>query len=129
LLVEAERSCDLAIAADPECRDAHVERARTLFAAERYEDAVESGRRALALAHFDPQTHLLLGTALAALGRPHDAVAQLLIAVEQDPGLVAAYRRLAAVHVRQLGDVTAARAYAARAAEARAATVRKGSAE
>ena len=129
MLVDAERSCDRAIELDPECRDAHVERARTLCAAERYEDAVESGRHALALAHFDPQTHLLVGTALAALGRPHDAVAQLLIAVEQDPGLVAAYRRLAAVHVRQLGDVTAARAYAARAAEARAATVRKRSAE
>jgi tetratricopeptide (TPR) repeat protein len=129
MLAEAERSCDLAIAADPEYCDAHVERARTLFAAERYEGAVESGRRALALAHFDPQTHLLVGTALAALGRAHDAVTQLLIAVEQDPGLVAAYRRLAAVHVRQLGDVTAARAYAARAAEARAATVRKRSAE
>jgi tetratricopeptide (TPR) repeat protein len=129
MLVDAERSCDHAIELDPECRDAHVERARALFSAERYQDAIESGRHALALAYFDPQTHLLVGTALAALGCPHDAVAQLLIAVEQDPGLVAAYRRLAAVHVRQLGDVTAARTFAARAAEARAATVRKRSAE
>ncbi|MBU3729665.1 MAG: hypothetical protein FGM37_10540 [Phycisphaerales bacterium] len=123
-LVDAERSCDRAIELDPEYRDAHVERARALFSAERYQDAVESGRHALSLAYFDPHTHLLVGTALAALARPHDAVAQLLIAVEQDPGLVAAYRRLAAVHLRQLGDVTAARTFAARAAEARAATVR-----
>jgi hypothetical protein len=48
-------------------------------------------------------------------------VAELLIAVDQDPGLVAAYRRLAAVHLRQLGNVDAAQRYAALAGAARAA--------
>jgi tetratricopeptide (TPR) repeat protein len=123
-LEDAERSCERALESDPGHRSAHVMHAQVLYAAERYSGTMEAGRRALALAYFDPQTHLLVGTALAALGRAHEAVAQLRIAVEQDPGLVAAYRRLAAVHLRQLGDVNAARAYAARAAEARAAIVR-----
>ena len=120
-LAEAERSCGLALQSDPECRDAHVVHAQVLYAAERYADAVSAGRRAIALAHFDPPMHFLVGSALAALGRAQDAVAELLIAVEQDPGLVAAYRRLAAVHLRQLGNVDAAQRYAALAGKARAA--------
>jgi len=123
-LGDAERSCGLALKSDPDHRGAHVMHAQVLYALERYSESIDAGRRALALAHFDPQVHLLVGTALAALGHAPEAVAQLKIAVEQDPGLVAAYRRLAAVHLRQLGDVNAARAYAARAAEARAALER-----
>ncbi len=120
-LAEAERSCGLALQSDPEFRDAHVAHAQVLYAAERYADAAGAGLRAIALAHFDPPMHFLVGTALAALGRAHDAVAELLIAVDQDPGLVAAYRRLAAVHLRQLGNVDAAQRYAALAGKARAA--------
>ena len=120
LLAEAERSCEMALADEPDRRDAHVAHAQVLYAAERYADATGAGMRAIALAHFDPQMHFLVGTALAALGRAEEAVAELSIAVGQDPGLVAAYRRLAAVHLRQLGDVDAARRYAALAGEARA---------
>jgi len=121
LLAEAERSCGMALQSDPECRDAHVAHAQVLYAEERYADAASAGLRAIALAHFDPPMHFLVGTALAALGRVQDAVAELLIAVDQDPGLVAAYRRLAAVHLRQLGNVDAAQRYAALAGAARAA--------
>jgi len=121
LLAEAERSCGMALQSDPECRDAHVAHAQVLYAEERYADAASAGLRAIALAHFDPPMHFLVGTALAALGRAQDAVAELLIAVDQDPGLVAAYRRLAAVHLRQLGNVDAAQRYAALAGAARAA--------
>ncbi len=118
---DALRACDAALAADPQCRDAHAERARTLYAVERYADALQSARDALSLAHFDAHMHLLAGTALAALGRPHEAVDELLVAVDQDPYLVAAFRRLAAVHIRQLRDAESARVYAARAAQAKAA--------
>lgn len=121
LLVEAEHSCVLALQSDAECRDAHVAHSQVLYAAERYAEVVSAGRRAVALAHFDPPMHFLVGTALAALGRAQDAVAELLIAVDQDPGFVEAYRRLAAVHLRQLGNVDAAQRYAALAGKARAA--------
>lgn len=126
--VGAARSCELALESDPDCRDAHVVHAHVLYAAERYADAASAGLRAIALAHFDPQMHFLVGTALAALGRARDAVAELLIAVDQDPALVAAYRRLAAVHLRQLGNLDAAQRYAALAGEARMASDRAASA-
>ncbi len=50
------------------------------------------------------------GAVLAAQERATDALAALRVALEQDPAHAAALRRMAAVQLRQLGDIAASEA-------------------
>ena len=50
------------------------------------------------------------GAVLAAQERAADALAALRVALEQDPAHAAALRRMAAVQLRQLGDIAASEA-------------------
>ena len=50
------------------------------------------------------------GAALAAQERAIEALAALRVALEQDPAHAAALRRMAAVQLRQLGDIAASEA-------------------
>lgn len=119
---EAEAASREALAGDPAHRPALVVLASALYRLDRYAEAAEAARAGLALQHFDPRLHLLMGTALAACGRPAAAVAALETAVRQAPGLVEAHERLATVHARQRRDFAAADSSrrAAREAAARA---------
>lgn len=107
-----------AIAAAPSSRDAWMALARALFAQERFSDAAVAARDAIGLVWADPFAHLLLGTALAADGRAREAIAALEDCLSVRPEFPPALRRLAAVHMNQLGDVVAARALMARAVAA-----------
>jgi len=92
--------------------------ARALFAQERFADAADAARDAIGMAWADPLAHLLLGTALAADGRAREAIAALEDCLRVRPEFPPALRRLAAVHMNQLGDVVSARALMARAVAA-----------
>lgn len=118
---EATSACLRAIELDVGMHAAHAMLTRCHHEAARFNDAAEAARSALALRFMDPEMHFLRGTALAAAGRPHEAVESLFEAVRQRPDFPAAYRRLAAVHLRQLGNHGAAEGFmeAARQAEVR----------
>lgn len=116
--VASERHARAAIVAAPSSREARMALARALFAQERFPDAAGAARDAIGMAWADPFAHLLLGTALAAHGRAREAIAALEDCLRVRPEFPPALRRLAAVHMNQLGDVAAARALMARAAAA-----------
>jgi len=118
---EATSACLRAIELDVGMHAAHAMLTRCHHEAARFNDAAEAARSALALRFMDPEMHFLRGTALAAAGRPQEAVESLLEAVRQRPDFPAAFRRLAAVHLRQLGNHGAAEGFmeAARQAEVR----------
>jgi type IV pilus assembly protein PilF len=114
----SERHAREAIATAPARREARMVLARALFAQERFEDAADAAREALGMAWADPFAHLVLGTALAAAGRAREAIAALEDCLRVRPEFPPALRRLAAVHMRQLGDVGTAQAFMARAVAA-----------
>lgn len=114
----SERHARAAIASAPSSREARLALARALFAQERFPDAADAARDAIGMAWADPFAHLLLGTALAADGRAREAIAALEDCLRVRPEFPPALRRLAAVHMNQLGDVVAARALMARAVAA-----------
>jgi type IV pilus assembly protein PilF len=115
----SERHAREAIASAPARREARMVLARALFAQERFEDAADAAREALGMAWADPFAHLVLGTALAAAGRAREAIAALEDCLRVRPEFPPALRRLAAVHMRQLGDVATAQAFMARAVAAK----------
>jgi type IV pilus assembly protein PilF len=114
----SERHARAAIASAPTRREARMVLAHALFAQERFEDAADAAREALGMAWADPFAHLVLGTALAAAGRAREAIAALEDCLRVRPEFPPALRRLAAVHMRQLGDVGTAQAFMARAVAA-----------
>lgn len=115
---EAAEACKHVLDRDDRHRPALVILASALYRLRRYAEAADTARRAVALGHVDPPTHLLLGTALAACGRPDEAIAALEIAWRQDPQLTEARDRLATVHARQRGDFASAHALRRSAREA-----------
>ncbi|MFM8639660.1 MAG: alkaline phosphatase family protein [Planctomycetota bacterium] len=112
---DSERHARAAIDAGPSSREARMALARALFAQGCFAGAVDAAREALGMAWADPVAHLLLGTALAASGRAREAIAALEDCLRVHPEFPPALRRLAAVHMNQLGDVEAARRLMARA--------------
>jgi Flp pilus assembly protein TadD len=78
-VVKAEQSDQRAVAAF------HLEHARRLFAETRDEEAAGELRRAIFLAPYDSQAHLLLGRIYLRTGRQQDAIDALTIAVWSDP--------------------------------------------
>ena len=120
-LAEATRSAHTALQHDSTLHAAHALVAQLLYAQEQYADAAQAARQAIGLQQTDPAMHLLLGSALAAAGQPRPALAALEEAVRQAPRMAAAYRRMAAIYMRQLGDVETAQRMMALAAASRAA--------
>ena len=86
------------LAADPETSSLASLRAEILFRRRDWEAVVEAAAEGLALIYFNPRLHLLLGLALARLGRRHDAINELLVAVRQNPSLVRGYDALERLH-------------------------------
>lgn len=108
---EATAACRRAIELDHGLHVAHAMLSRCHHQASRFDEAAEAAQRAIVIRFMDPEMHFLRGTALAAAGRPDEAVQALLEAVRQRPDFPAAYRRLAAVHLRQLGRHGAAEGF------------------
>ena len=63
----------------------HLEQGRQLFAQERDDDAIAELRRAIFLAPYESEAHLLLGRIYLRTGRMQDAIDALTIAVWSDP--------------------------------------------
>ena len=78
-VVAAEQRDQLAVAAF------HLERGGRFFEAGRDEEAIAELRRAIFLAPYDSQAHLLLGRIYLRTGREQDAIDALTIAVWSDP--------------------------------------------
>jgi len=117
---DAESSCRRALVIEPQLHAALALLAEVHFVRQEYLASADVARRALGVRYFDPRMHALAGTALAAAGRPHEAIAALRVAVRQNPDFPAAYERLAAVHARQLADFASADDYRRRGREAAA---------
>ena len=109
-LDEAAELCRGVLKDDPAQHDARTLLARVLFDLGTFAESESSAREALGVRWFDAGTHTLLGAALAAQGRAAEALAALRVALEQDPAHAAALRRMAAVQLRQLGDIAASEA-------------------
>jgi tetratricopeptide (TPR) repeat protein len=109
-LDEAAELCRGVLKDDPAQHDARTLLARALFDLGKFAESESAAREALGVRWFDADTHTLLGAALAAQGRAAEALAALRVALEQDPAHAAALRRMAAVQLRQLGDITASEA-------------------
>jgi Tfp pilus assembly protein PilF len=109
-LDEAAELCRGVLKGDPAQHDARTLLARVLFDLGKFAESESAAREALGVRWFDADTHTLLGAALAAQGRAAEALAALRVALEQDPAHAAALRRVAAVQLRQLGDIAASEA-------------------
>ena len=109
-LDEAAELCRGVLKDDPAQHDARTLMARVLFDLGKFAESESAAREALGVRWFDADTHTLLGAALAAQGRAAEALAALRVALEQDPAHAAALRRMAAVQLRQLGDIAASEA-------------------
>jgi tetratricopeptide (TPR) repeat protein len=109
-LDEAAELCRGVLKDDPAQHDARTLLARVLFDLGKFAESESAAREALGVRWFDADTHTLLGAALAAQGRAAEALAALRVALEQDPAHAAALRRMAAVQLRQLGDIAASEA-------------------
>jgi tetratricopeptide (TPR) repeat protein len=69
-------ACNAALAADPACMDAHVMRLRVSLLLGRAAEAVDAGRRAVAISPTDPIAHAALGHALKSAGILDEAEAE-----------------------------------------------------
>jgi len=112
--VAALAACDAAVAAGPRLADAHAERAESLIALIRDEDAVGAAGEAVRLAPLEPAGHLVLARALAAGRRFPEARAAARHGLGLDPRSVEGLLTLADVE-RDAGGREAAE-QAARAA-------------
>lgn len=95
---ESERALSyiaLILREDPERYEALSLRAGIQFALKRYQEAAESAIDSLALVYLQPQTHLVLGTALERLGDPREAEREYRVALAQAPGFARARLALA----------------------------------
>lgn len=105
---DAERLCRRALESDPSHHGASSSLATALCALGRFDEAVAAARAALGRRWFDPDLHVVLGTALAAKGLVGEALSSLDLALRQAPGHPGALRRLAAIRARRLGDIEGA---------------------
>lgn len=58
----------------------------------------ESAAKSLGLVYFNPRLHLILGLALARLGKREEAIIEMRVALQQNPALLIAYRALEKLH-------------------------------
>jgi len=104
------------LAIEPESPGLESLRAAIHFRGRRWEQVVDAAAEALGLVYFNPRLHLLLGLALARLGRRQDAIDELHVAVRQNPSQVRALLALERLHAH---DPERALEYQRRARELR----------
>jgi thioredoxin-like negative regulator of GroEL len=108
---EARRMLDL----DPDGAEAALAVAGTLYDRQDWQGAADMALKAVRLRYYLPAAHLLYGGAIFRCGHADLAADALKVAVAQDPGLTAAWARLALLHAGPLADPDAAETYAATA--------------
>jgi Flp pilus assembly protein TadD/TolB-like protein len=91
----------------------HLERARRLFAQEQNRDALAELRKAIYLAPYEAEPHVLIGRIYLRTGRPREAADELRVALWSRESSEA--RLALAEALLQLGDAAAARSEATRA--------------
>ncbi len=119
---EAEKRFLKVVEIDPENAAAWLGLGRTYAARRRQGDdarTVEACTRSIGLTYFSPVAHYVLGSVLLRSGDAAGAGKALRRAVEQNPNFPEAYRQLAIVHERFLGDKEEAEKCRAAAQQAR----------
>jgi predicted AlkP superfamily phosphohydrolase/phosphomutase/tetratricopeptide (TPR) repeat protein len=101
---EAERAFQRALEIDGDSPEAHLGLAMAYLRQRRNEEAAEQALLAVGLQHFLPTGHFYLGVALARLGHRDRAILAFETALSMLPGLMAAHRWLATLHVQPGGD-------------------------
>jgi len=109
---------------EPESLQLQALRAEIHFHRREWEQVLDAAAEALGLVWFNPRLHLILGMALARLGRRDDAKNELHVALRQYPFFVQAHRALEILHaddpVRALEHRRAGRAIRERIRDERA---------
>ncbi len=101
---EAEASYQRAIDLDSENAAAFLGLARARLRRKHIASALEAATKAVALNYHFPPAHHFRGVALARQGRHEEAVAELLVAVEQNPMFPEAHGWLARLYTKRLGE-------------------------
>ena len=83
---------------EPESQQLQALRAEIHFRRREWEQVLDAAAEALGLVWFNPRLHLILGMALARLGRRDDAKNELHVALRQYPFFVQAHRALERLH-------------------------------
>ncbi len=116
---DAEKSFREALQKDPDNAAARLGLARTYLRRRWNRRAAEEALKAIGLLYHNPLAHYVLGTALHRMGRIHDAVQALHVAVAQNPTFPDAHRRLASIYRTRIGDAKSAVRHSELAKEAR----------
>jgi predicted AlkP superfamily phosphohydrolase/phosphomutase/tetratricopeptide (TPR) repeat protein len=101
---EAERRFRRVIESDPDRAEAHLGLAESHLGRRRNRAAVDSALAAVERRYWFPQAHLQLGVALLRVGQAPTAARAFEVALTQNPRLVDAHRKLAAVSRTHLAD-------------------------
>lgn len=94
-LIEADQHYDKALALAPATAQLHLNRAAGRMAAKRWAEAAESLERALVIDPYNAATHAQLGFVRDRQGQSDAAMSQFRLALQHDPGLLAAREALA----------------------------------
>jgi len=98
---EARVAYEKGLALDDEYPLLHNGMAQVLVRLRDHEQAAEHALRAVGLLYFFPEAHFHLGTALAGIGQPLQAIRAMQTAVTMEPQLVEAHWRLAELFEQQ----------------------------
>jgi tetratricopeptide (TPR) repeat protein len=104
-IADAERAFHRALEIDGDSAEAHLGLAVVHLRQRRNEEAAEQALLAVGLQHFLPMGHFHLGVALARLGHRERSILAFETALSMLPGLMAAHRWLAALHMQPGGNM------------------------
>lgn len=108
----ASQAFEAALSIDPDQPVAHLGLCRCATQAKDHDSAVAHGLEAVGLNHHYPEGHHVLGVALHRAGHIDQAVQALRLAVQMNPGLIRAHRRLAYLYRHRLNEPGLARRHA-----------------
>jgi predicted AlkP superfamily phosphohydrolase/phosphomutase/tetratricopeptide (TPR) repeat protein len=101
---KAIESCERELKNNPTSAAAHQIIASSRFRMGEYALAVESALNSVAIQHWFPQAHFILGAALSKLGQPERAAQAFAISLQMNPRQAIAHRILANIYRNDLGD-------------------------
>jgi tetratricopeptide (TPR) repeat protein len=116
---EAEACFQRVLDIDPSSPGAYVGLAKMHLAKRHAKLAAECATRAIGLRYYLPPGHYYLGTARVALGDVDGAIAELDVALSQNPNFPEAHARLARIYTRLRPDITRAAMHRVQAAQLR----------
>jgi tetratricopeptide (TPR) repeat protein len=105
---DAESAFDRALEIDADCVAAHFGLALSFARRQRWQESADAAMRAVAVNHFHPEAHFVLGVALTRMGYPHRAMVAFENVIAQRPSHAGAHRWLARIHSQVTGDAARA---------------------